>query len=64
MIRIRGYQFQPSGVTMKKSNPSAYKKLDELESVSDSVAEEESLISPSVGAKDLEDIGFAKQSKV
>ncbi|MCJ1434249.1 hypothetical protein MMC27_003616 [Xylographa pallens] len=52
--RIRGYQFQPSGVKMKKSNPSAYKKLDEPESLGDNVAEEESLNSSSVGAKNLE----------
>ncbi|MCJ1385407.1 hypothetical protein MMC17_008530 [Xylographa soralifera] len=61
--RIRGYQFQPSGITMKKNNPSAYRKLDEAESFNDSVANEESLINPSVGAQDLEDLGFAKQTK-
>ncbi|MCJ1288166.1 hypothetical protein MMC26_007521 [Xylographa opegraphella] len=58
--RIRGYQFQPSGMTLKKTNPSAYKKLYEPESLSDNFAAEESLISPSVNAKDLEDMGFAK----
>ena len=61
LISIRGYQFQPSGVIMKKPNPSAYKKLQEPEPLSDNGVLEESLMSPSVYARDLEDMGFAKQ---
>ena len=63
MISIRGYQFQPSGPTLRKTNPPAYQKfVDEPQSFNHSVAQE-SLISPSVDAKDLEDMGFAKQTE-